>query len=65
MQILVPTEQVEQGRGLEPLALVVNNKFEQAVVPKMWEFTPRIVVSAMPRPNPAVVVQVVCRKLLL
>ena len=65
MQILAPTERVEQGRGIEPLALVLHNKFEWVAVPQMWEFSLRIVVSAMPRPEPAAMVQFVRRKLLL
>ena len=58
-------EQVEQGRGIEPLALVVHNKFGWAAVPQMWQFTPHIAVLAMPWPEPAAVVQVVHRNLLL
>ena len=65
MQILVPIEQVEQGWGIELLALVVHNKFGWEGVPQMWEFSPCIIVSSMTRPDPAVVVQVVHRKLLL
>ena len=65
MQILVPMERVEQGRGLEPLALVVHNKFGWVVVPQMWAFAPRTAVLAMPWPEPAAVAQVVRRNLLL
>ena len=53
------------GRGLEPLVLVVHNKFGWVAMPQMWEFSPCIVVSAMPRLDPAAVVQIVRRKLLL
>ena len=63
--MLVPTEWVEQGWGLEPLALVVHNKFGWAVVPQMWEFAPRTAGLAMPWPEPAAVAQFVRRKLLL
>ena len=65
MQILVPTERVEQGQGLELLALVVHNKFEWVVVPQIWKFPPHTSMLAMPRPEPTAVAQVVHRKLLL
>ena len=55
MQILVPSERVEQGRGLEPLAMVVHNKFGWAAVPQMWAFTPRTAVLAKPWPEPVAV----------
>ena len=62
MQILVP---MEQAWGLEPLALVVHNKFGWAVVPQMWAFSPHTTVLSMPWPEPTAVAQVVRRKLLL
>ena len=65
MQTLVPTEQVEYGWGLEPLALVVHNKFGWDAVPQMWAFSPRTAVLAVPWPKPTAVAQVVHRKLLL
>ena len=65
MQILVPTEWVEQGWGLEPLALVVHNKFGWATVPQMLAFSLHIAVLAMPWPKPVAVVQVVHKKLWL
>ena len=65
MQTLVPTEWVEQGWGIEPLALVVHSIFMGVAVPQMWEFAPRIAVLANPRPEPTAVAQVVCKKLLL
>ena len=65
VQILVSTERVERGWGLEPLTLVVHNKFGWVVVPQMWAFSPCTIVLAMPWPDPAVVAQVVHRKLLL
>ena len=65
MQILVPTEWVEQVWGLELFALVVHNKFMCVAVPQMWAFSLCTAVLAMPWPEPAVVEQVVCRKLLL
>ena len=55
MQILVPLVKVEQGQGLEPLALVVHNKFGWVARPQMWEFSLHIVVSAMPSPKPTAV----------
>ena len=58
-------EQVEQGQGLESLTLVVHSIFGWAVVPQMWEFSPRIVVSSMPRPKPTMVALFVHKKLLL
>ena len=52
VQTPVPMEQVEQGRGLDPLVQVVHSRFGWVAVPKMWEFAPRIVVLAKPRPGP-------------
>ena len=65
MQKLVPTERVEQGRGLELVALVVHSIFVGVVVPQMWEFAPHTAMLAMSWPEPAAVAQVVHRKLLL
>ena len=65
MQTLVPMEQVEQGWGLELLVLVVHSIFGWVAVPQMWEFSPRIALSATPRPEPTAVVQVVHKKLLV
>ena len=42
VQTPVPMERVEQGWGLEPVALVVHNKFGWVAVPQMWAFSPRI-----------------------
>ena len=55
MQTPLSTEQVEKGRELEQLALVVHSIFGWVVVPKMWEFAPHIVVLAKPRPDPTMV----------
>ena len=65
MQTLVPTEQVEQGRGIKPIALVVHSIFGWVVVPQMWAFSPYIVVLSNPRPDPTTVAQVVRKKLWL
>ena len=65
VQILVPMEHVERGRGLEPLALVVHNKFGWVAVPQMWAFSPCIAMLAKTRPKPMVVVQVVHKTLWL
>ena len=65
VQTPVPIEQVEQGWGLEQLALVVHSRFGWVLVLQMWVFVPCIVVLAKPRPEPATVAQVVHRKLLL
>ena len=48
-------EQVEQGWGLELLALVVRNKFWWVAVPQMWIFASCIAVLAKPRLEPTVV----------
>ena len=64
MQTLFPTEWVERGWGLEPLALVVHSIFEWEVVPQMWEFSPHTTMLAMSWLEPAAVAQVVHRKLL-
>ena len=56
LRALVPMEQVERGRGLELLALVVHSRFGWVVVPKMWEFSLHIAVLANPRPEPTAVV---------
>ena len=53
VRTLVPTEwmeQVEQGRGLELVALVVHSIFVGVVVPQMWEFSPHTIVLANPWP---------------
>ena len=55
VQTPVPTEQVEQGRGLELLALVVHSRFGWVAVPQMWAFSPRIAFLAKPRPEPVAV----------
>ena len=65
MRTLVPTRQVEWGRGLELVALVVRNRFVGVAVPQRWEFSPHTTVLAKPWPDPATVAQVVHRKLLL
>ena len=65
MQTLVPTEWVEWGRRLELVALVVHSRFVGVEVPQMWSFSPHTAVLAKPWPEPTVVEQVVCRKLLL
>ena len=65
MRTLVPMERVEQGRVLELLVQAVHSSILGVAVPQMWEFSPFIAVSAMPRPEPAVVVQVVRRNLFL
>ena len=65
MQILVPTELVGQGRGLELVALVVHSIFVGVVVPQMWDFSPHTTMLAKPWPKPAAVAQDVHRKLLL
>ena len=65
MQILVPTEQVEQRWGLEPLALVVHNKFGWDAMPQMWAFSLHTAMLVIPWPEPGAVAQVVHRKLLL
>ena len=46
MQILVPMERVEQGRGLELLVLVVHSRFVGVAVPQMWAFSPHTTVLA-------------------
>ena len=48
MQLLVPTEWVEQGWGLELLSLVVHNKFRWVAVPQIWAFTPCTAMLDMP-----------------
>ena len=58
-------ERVEQGQGIELVALVVRSIFVGVVVPRMWEFSPHTVVLAKPWLEPAVVVQVVHKKLWL
>ena len=65
VQILVLTKRVEQGSGLEPLALVVHNKFGWVTVPQMWAFSLHTIVLAKPLPEPAAVAQVVHRTLFL
>ena len=68
MRTLVPmerVEQVEQGRGLELVALVVHNRFVGVAVPQIWEFSPHTTMLAKPWPESTVVAQVVHRKLLL
>ena len=56
---------MEQGRGLEQLVSVVHSRLGWVLVPQMWEFVPRIVVSAKLIPGPAAKVQVVHKKLWL
>ena len=56
---------VEWERGLELVALLVHSIFVGVAVPKMWEFSPHTSVLAKPWPEPAMVVQVVHRKLSL
>ena len=65
MQTPVPTEWVEQGWGLELLTLVVHSIFGWVAVPQMWAFALRIAMLAKPRPEPAMVAQVVRKKLWL
>ena len=65
VQTLVPMEQVEQGWGLELVALVLHSIFVGVVVPLMWEFATHTIVLAKPWPKSAAVVQVVHRQLLL
>ena len=65
MRTLVPTEQVERGRGIELVALAVHSRFVGVVVSQMWVFAPHTAVLAKPWPEPAAVAQVVHRKLLL
>ena len=65
VQTPIPMERVEQGRGLELLALVAHSGFGWVVVPQMWAFAPCIDVLAKPRPEPTAVAQVVRKKLWL
>ena len=65
MRTLVPTERVERGWGLELVALAVHSRFVGVVVPQTWEFSSHTTVLAKTWPDPTVVAQVVCRKLLL
>ena len=58
-------EQVEQGQGIEPLALLVHSRFGWVAVPQMWAFAPRIAVLAKPRPEPAAMAQAMRKKLWL
>ena len=55
VQTLVPMEWVEQGWGIEPLALVVHSIFGWVVAPQMWAFVLRIAVLVKPRPGPTAV----------
>ena len=45
MRTLVPAVRVEQGWGLELVALVVHSIFVGVVVPQMWEFSPNTIVA--------------------
>ena len=54
---------VEWGWGLEWLASVVHSRLGWVYVPQMWAFVPCIVVSDKPMLGPAVVAQVVHKKL--
>ena len=65
MQTLVPMEQVEQGRGIELVALAMHSRFVGLVVPQMWEFSAHTIVLAKPCSEPAVMAQVVHKRLLL
>ena len=56
---------MEQGWGLEQPVLVVYSIFGWVSVPQMWEFVPRIAVSAKLMPSPTTVAQVVHKKLWL
>ena len=56
-------ERVEQGWGLELLALVVHSRLGWVPVPQMWAFVLHIVVSAKLMPGPTAVAQVVHKKL--
>ena len=58
-------EQVEQGQGLEQIVPVVHIRLGWVSVPQMWAFVLCIVVSANLMPGPAVVAQVVHKKLWL
>ena len=55
VQTPIPTEQVEPGRGIELLTLVVHSIFGWVAVPQMWAFALRIAVLANPRPESATV----------
>ena len=65
MQTLVLADRVEQGWGLELVALAVHSIFVGVVVPKMWAFAPHTAVLSKPCLEPAAVAQAVQRKLLL
>ena len=65
VQTPVPMEQVEQGWGLELLALVVHSIFGWMAVPQMWAFAPCIAMLAKPWLEPIAVAHVVLRKLFL
>ena len=65
VRTFVPMEWVEQGQGLELVALVVHSIFVGVVVPQMWEFPPHTIVLAKPSPELAIVGQVVHKRLLL
>ena len=58
-------EQVEQGRGIEQLAPIVDSIFPWVSVPQMWTFVLHITMFPKPRPEPTAVVQVVHKKLWL
>ena len=51
VRTLVPMEWVEQGRGIELVALVMHSIFVGVVVPQMWEFAPHTIVLAKPWPK--------------
>ena len=55
VRTLVPTERVEQGWGLELVALVVHSICVGVVVLQMWEFSPHTTVLAKPWPGPTMV----------
>ena len=65
VQTTVPMERVEQGRGLEPLALVVHIRFGWVAMPQMWAFALRISLLAKPRSELATVAWVLHKKLWL
>ena len=62
MRTLFP---MERGQELELVALAVHSRFVGVVVLQMCAFGPHTTVLAKPWPEPAAMVQVVHRKLLL
>ena len=63
MRTLILVERVE--RGLELVALAVHSRFVGVVVPQMWEFSPHTAMLAKSWNEPAVVAQVLHRRLSL